>query len=620
MYTFVFIAQVDRELSEEMLSSSKKILQHKMPSLNKDWAEGLRILSESNCGWFWLTPGDADNRDLISEIVVERYAAIAFGNVLSASSGSTAQAILDAYGSGGASKVQELEGCFSAVIVDRHKHEVIVVGDLGGQRTLRYYTDEQTLIISPHDIALVATGSVPMEFDYVSATSSAIAGWSLRGKSLLKQVHACRPYEYIFWSHGKIQHIVNPILNPNQRIEPGDYRQISRNLDCLIETARANMRSVVANESIIGLDLSAGIDSRTVMSLLLSVKEPSSKILPICVGEANSLDVQTARRIAKLYRIPFSPTPVVFPSPDEFLDECDLLAFATNGDGNSSRFMIRPQEGYRRNEFLQLHGWGGELFRGYFYPPQSFRKAPELSLADANQIVSKKILKSPVLKRLVDFTDELKTRLSSVLNEYSVWSTDGYDLLDVFNLYEPFTVKGETRGRMTWRKQWSPFFSRQAIQLAFMMPSPICDFSRLHQESIRRFAPKAYWIRINGEQMLPFEGRNLMAYWLRKVDRCYWRVFRRTQRILHQQKFQSETRKIEQLRIDYLAKPLIDVVYDLMMSERSFARTILGRQGLESVLQEHQSHTKNHLNLLSSLIIIERWRILVEEIAYEAAK
>jgi hypothetical protein len=95
--------------------------------------------------------------------------------------------------------VRRLDGWFSAVIVELKTQKVYIISDLLGFRSLSYFFDGEFILVSPHDIPIVATGLYPVEIDLASAGSTVAFDWSLNGKSLLKNISVCSPHEYVTW-------------------------------------------------------------------------------------------------------------------------------------------------------------------------------------------------------------------------------------------------------------------------------------------------------------------------------------------------------------------------------------------------------------------------------------
>ena len=156
------------------------------------------------------------------------------------------------------------------------------------------------------------------------------------------------------------------------------------------------------------------------------------------------------------------------------------------------------------------------------------------------------------------------------------------------------------------------------VRMAYMMPSPIARYATIHLESLRRFAPRAYWVRVNGKLLL-FEGEGTIKDILKKMDRVYQRGLSRVQSALNRVRPASGCKDADQLAEDLLAGPLMKTVREVLMSDGSFALGIFGRQGVELLLKEHESRIQNHLEVLGLLVSMERWRAMVQGVARVAA-
>ena len=617
MYTFLFVANLEGKPCKDFLQRCARITKKWMPAFDIELTEGYSLFPESHSGWLWLTPPNSDDFSLISEAIDQQYAVIVFGDLVEDSHHNPAQTVYDAWVSGGWSQVRKLEGCFSSVILDRSNGRVVLIGDRMGRRALSYHTNDRVLIVSPHDVVLAATGRIPVEFDEVSISSVVAVQWSLRGKSLLKDVQTCHPSEYIQWSDEQIKSFSDSVINPHQRIIQGDCKAVSRNLDRMIEIGQTNARKFSANQQEFKCDLSAGFDSRVTWSLLLSVVDEPSRIIANSCGEANNIEVQTAHRLAKIYGTRFSSYIESPPSPDEFVARCDLLAFAMNGGTDGSRAIKYPTV-FSQNPKTYACGAGGEIFRGFYYPHEPYFTPLNLTPTDALQILRKKTQLANLPWKSPELAEAVLDRLNSVINELATFSGNGYDILDMFYLYERFGVWGAGQARQTWKDpRWSPFISPQMVQTAYMMPAPIAKFSTIHQESLRRFTPKTYWIRVNGK-LLFFEGEGSIKQWLKKIDNRYQGSLRRIKRVLNVGNVSRKTKDMNQLVHDFLAGPLLKIVREMIMDDDSFALKIFSKHGVELLLKEHESGVKNNTGVLGYLVSMERWRIMAQGVARDA--
>jgi hypothetical protein len=621
MHTFVFVANNTVDSCENLLQYCSQIVAKVIPTLEEDLAKNQTFLPENNCGWFWLEPARTENFRLFSEVIDEMYAVVAFGRVLDSTN--PARSILEAWLSGGGHKVHQLEGCFSGVIVDRLKGVFTLISDAIGQRTLRYYTDNQVLVVSPHDIAIVATGCVPVEFDFVSASSMASVHWSLGGKSLLKYVQTCHPSEHIQWEKGVMKSTLIPIIDSKERLAREDTQGIKSNLDQMIETARENLRSLIASssDSEIKTELSAGFDSRAVLAFLLSTVEPA-RITAYSVGDHNTLDVRVARQLANMYGLNFSSHTLNAAPCDDFIAHCDLMAFATNGDSSCVDLGTKSLPRFEPSPKLSLCGDGGEISRGRDYlgkdPYAKIPLSATLDSTEALKTLRKKLLTSNLPWRSEDYLNAVKTRLSDSVDRYSTISNDGYDILDMIYLYEKFSVWCSKQERSTWEPlRWSPFSSRKVTNLLYKMPAPIGNYAIIHEESIRRFAPKASLVPING-MTVPTQGEGSLSLLRRNIDRAYLKILREAKQLFM---FNNGSRSIQALRSAAIVGPLLEVVREVLTTENSFAIEIFGRNGVELLLNQLVlSRGIKHLDTVSRLISMERWRTMVQAVAEELPK
>lgn len=181
-------------------------------------------------------------------------------------------------------------------------------------------------------------------------------------------------------------------------------------------------------------------------------------------------------------------------------------------------------------------------------------------------------------------------------------------------------VWGASTARQTWgNPRWSPFLSPQMVKMAFMMPSPIARFATIHLESLRRFAPRAYWVRGNGK-LLQLEGEGTIKNMLKKTDRLYRGGLSRVQRVLSQFRPLGGSKDMDQLAEDVPAGNLLNTEGDILMPDGIFALEIFGRHGVDSLLKEHESRTHNHTEVLALLGSMEQWRAMVQGVAQEAAR
>ena len=564
-------------------------------------------------GWFYIFPEEPNDRGYISEYTNDQVAVVAFGDQAIPGSKTVAESVSQAWHRGGVDAARRLEGCFSAVILDLKRGAIYVVSDIMGRRTLRYFNNSETILISTHDIPVIATGLCPVEYNLESACSIVGCDWSLLGRSLIKKIDNCDPHEYVVWQNGELKQVYKPLITPENRIDAKDSKSILHRVDSIIEKIRASAREFCAQFPVITIDLTAGMDSRTVLGLVLSVAE-SSHIRAQTAGSVNNFEVQMAQKLSRYYKInheyhlPNTETATV----DSFLDYSKWLAFLANGDTNSKR-ATNPLPDLTTKPIPKCDGGGGEIYRGYYYPhPFSKQAIGQFSPDDIIKLLEKKFSRIKTLPwSIPDFPDSIRLRLKEIVYAHVKISSQPSDLLDLFYIYERYGRWGSWGARSVfWFNGLSLFASPTVARMAFELPAPISNNVLLHKTIIKRYLPRAYYWPINKTSLLPFMGDTKTKIFAQKT---YKRFIGRWEQLRNVLKSGDSLKTHEQVRADLFAQSYGDIFQDLLLCRDSIATIILHRSKLEEMLKEHISGQKNHLQALGFLITIEQWRNLIEE-------
>jgi len=616
MYSFLVCARKDQQSIEGLLNKSARITRSIMPSLDQNILSSHRMIPEINAGWFILYPDSITYQHLVTDFVDQDTAVIAFGDVIAPDVDSTARYISDIWKQWGVDGVRNLDGCFSAVIVDRIQHTLYVASDLMGRRTLRYFSNDGTLLISPHDVPIMATGMCPLEYDLDSAASIIACNWSLQGKPLLKSVAVCDPNEYVTWHHGKLGRVRQPLITVDERIASNDKIGVTKQIDLIIEKLRDSARILCAGETEIGAGLTAGLDSRTSLALLLSVVDPSC-IRANTSGSTSNFEVKTAKKLAAWYGFKHE-----FKMPDEkdasfFIPHSRLLAFVTNGDTNSKR-AIHPLPQIQDKPLVRFHGSGGEVYRGYYLAAPLTDKILENFTRTGVHVVLEGKFRGLGNLPWADpaIADNVRARLMTIIESLGTISSDPLDILDLFYLFERYGRWASMVPRATWaRGRYSLFDCPSAVKAAYKLPAPISNNCLLHRTIIKRYTPRAYYWFVNRESLLPLmscpPAYSMLTTFLRYRNKAFDRV-RRTFRL------SKHVQSSEQKWSEISASLLGPVFTDVLLNRDSISSCILSRKGLKQILDEHISKRKNHLQMLGFLMTIEQWRILMEETARAA--
>jgi hypothetical protein len=613
MYTFCFVVGSSAQAALSACTSAVSSVAACLPSLGSPGRVETTCLPEAHAAFATLKPEADVSPSLIQSTLTDAILVLVFGE--QAGVPRLANAVLREFLTSGVAGVSRMEGNFSAIIVERLERRVWLTGTLLGHRSLFYHASGGSFVASPHDLTLLGSGRAAFEIDYSSLASMVACDWSLMGRSLLANVVRCHPLEAVCFHDGRVSHEPLPMRELTERIEVRDTagmsRQVERVADALLSSVTAHVRA----EERVRCSLTAGMDSRALLAAICGVR--SGKVIDASTsGGESSQDVQVARRLARMVGAQHQrqePTP---PETDDFLGSLRLRAFFCSGDTNAKRAMTRTP---RLDPETPLHagGNGGEIFRGFFYQyfgvtgaaPSGLEPLGERLLRWRFRRLAKLPFGDPSFGRAV------RERLFFALSMAERCSSDPYDMVDLLYLFERYGRWGALQTSLPWRRTWTPFESVVAIREAFKLPAPIGKHCQVHSLLIRRFLPAAaYWIPINGGQLLALEGPGRVRYALRQALN--------TSSLLTQQvrrRLQKGARRSDELKAGFLSSELAQLTESLIAEQGSMSRVLFGERGVQTLLDRHRQK-RDQLAVVGVLLTAEMWQKLAAEIHARAPK
>jgi hypothetical protein len=612
MHTFLFCSGIKNEEVPSILDKACRITKKLLPSLGLDLKTAKEFFTMVQGGCFYLSPEIDDKQCLVSKLVKEDIITLVFGNIFRSNGKSAAEKVCDAWQTGKVEAVRRLDGCFSALVVEVKTRKIHILSDVLGFRSLRFFSDGECILISPHDIPIVATGLCPVEIDLPSAGSIVAFDWSLGGKSLLKKISVCNPHDYVTWQAGEIRRTYAPLVGWEGRISSQDQVGIGRHLDRMVENMLENTGSFCRNWPTVCMDLTAGNDTRAVLALVLATVEKSC-LRAATLGATHNIEVRTARRLAKMYNFHHEhnlhiPEKIIW---DDFVTNCRLRAFMMNGDTNCKRAADQMPSYYSGTPMLT--GGSGALYKGYYYKHSDGSRF--LKKLSSDVVMNFLMAKFPRIRKLPWQSNELPKRIAlrmaSVLGALNEISFCGADLLDLFYTYERIGRWGAMAARFTWRPLWfDPFASPKLFQMAFKLPPLILNDLLLHKTIIRRFLPGAYWVPVNKYEFLPLTGRSAAKTLVTKGIKSIGPKYLRLRDLLVTQEYAESH---EQARARCFAKLLKDSLSDLLLADDGIGKRIFEQNGLQSIIQDHVLGKRNNLQVIGSLVTLETHRHLLTE-------
>ncbi|MCR9164859.1 MAG: hypothetical protein ACE37F_15275 [Nannocystaceae bacterium] len=391
---------------------------------------------------------------------------------------------------------------FGALSFERAAATLTAVGDVTGQRSLRFAHADRVAIVSPHDVGILATGLVDFELDTASAASAFAVGWSMMGTPLARGLQRVEPMQRAVITTGGVQTTRLPALG--LATEPG------RRLEAAVVDAQlAYLDAALPGEGTIRVELSAGLDSRGSFASALAVR-PRGQLEVFSDGGPQSQDVRVAREIAARVGVAFdNPTPVR-PSHDAVVRELSHLAMAGNGTGEALAFMTNRPTDFARDPAVSVSGDGGEIFSGYYFPYRPFR-APS-DAVDPAAAFRAKFRMSGVGWAAPEVGAALEQRLDTLLAEIAADARGPLDTLDRLYLFERYGVWNTKLKRCHGNaSRFTPYASVRGIRAAYA--GSAADKRRCNPQYslLRTHLPQALSLPINGVRRPDLDGMGTLG-------------------------------------------------------------------------------------------------------------
>lgn len=555
------------------------------------WVDGV------NGGWVVLHPQLRGRRARLSVLDTPSHAILCVGAVLAKDG---ARAILAAYQEGGIPAVRELEGAFSTIIVDKRARRLTAFSDVVGTRALRYVCDGSAITLALTDGGLLAASPQPTAVDLVSAAAVVLAGWSLGGRPLMPAARMLSPDEILQADAGGFSVSKHSILaRDGATIDPnGEARARRAYESALVGGLRQEIELDLDSSAPIHFSLTAGVDSRHVLALLLAAGIPPTRMRAQTQGREGSLDVVWAKLICRMLGIRHHVTNPQAPDPAGFERNVNLLAYVMSGATDSKRALTAPVS--TDPGPLMLGGLGGEIARGYYYAYASGLATDATAEAIANTLAPKILLtetRAPIHREL---RKAVFQRLVQALQAFDRFAINTWSYLDHFYLRERYALWGS----LSWRRLWSgvvcPLGSSRAIGALAQLPNPWGD-RRLQADMMRRYLPTSlYWMPINERDLLPLHGPENHNRFQRRLVKIGATGIRRL-RSAHQGDPSSE-----KVRAALFANEVYEQVHDALLSQHSLAQQLIERPQLVALLERHRSE-QSALRPLGDLVTMDAW-------------
>ncbi|MEN6624702.1 MAG: asparagine synthase (glutamine-hydrolyzing) [Candidatus Sumerlaeia bacterium] len=274
------------------------------------------------------------------------------------------EVLLAMYAELGEACLDRLSGMFAFVVYDWLKGELFAARDRVGIKPLYYCSGDWGIGLASEIRALTAAGLADRRVSELAVEQFLCGGSIEAPATIIKGVFALRPGHSLRWSGGRLQieqYWRPPYIPEADKPAIGEREAAEQLTDRLEEAVRSQLISDVP----LGVFLSGGIDSSTVVAFMSRVGVPDIKTFSIGfdVGRAAFDETHIARRVAERYgtdhnEIILTGEDVAGALPG-FVSHLDQ----PSSDGLNTYFVSQHA---RRRITVCLSGMGGdELFAGY---------------------------------------------------------------------------------------------------------------------------------------------------------------------------------------------------------------------------------------------------------------
>jgi len=225
---------------------------------------------------------------------------------------SDTEVLLKAYGRWGDACLNQFRGMFAFAIWDAQRHRLLLARDPMGIKPLYYFTSDLHFVFASEVRTLLATGLMPRCLNTVGLLNYLAFGSVYDPGTLVEGIRALKPGHYLTWEDGSFrEQMFWDLLDGDSQAEaPSDERSLSsgqrQNAEAKLgEDLRAAVRLQMVSDVPVGIFLSGGIDSSSLVSILSSRAENSANTklntFSIIFRESDYNEAEYSRAVAQRF-------------------------------------------------------------------------------------------------------------------------------------------------------------------------------------------------------------------------------------------------------------------------------------------------------------------------------
>ncbi|HYE59963.1 MAG TPA: asparagine synthase (glutamine-hydrolyzing) [Candidatus Kapabacteria bacterium] len=212
---------------------------------------------------------------------------------------SDTEVLLKSYMEWGEECLQKLNGMFAFAIWDKKKETLFAARDPLGEKPFKYYHDEDRFVFASELKAILTDPSIPRVVDWQAVDLAMTYRFTPAPGTGFQNIHKLPAGHKLLWKNGNIR--IEPYWQAHSFAEENTTRSLEEWKTLLWETFRASVHGRMIADVPIGVFLSGGLDSSSVVAAMAEIT--TAKIKTFSVGFKNQPHNETpfAKMVAKRY-------------------------------------------------------------------------------------------------------------------------------------------------------------------------------------------------------------------------------------------------------------------------------------------------------------------------------
>ncbi|MGE0681333.1 MAG: asparagine synthase (glutamine-hydrolyzing) [Candidatus Binatia bacterium] len=212
-------------------------------------------------------------------------------------SNSDTEVIVHLYEEFGEDFVKHLRGMFAIALWDKKQEILILARDRLGKKPLYYAEHEGRLLFGSELKALLVDG-LSREIDSQALHEFLSYNYIPGPRTIFKRANKLQPGHYLVVSHGRLT--IKPYWSLESSLEPdGGTKPVALYLEQLTELLREAVRYRLISDVPLGVFLSGGIDSSTIVAIMREVTSSPIKTFSIGFEDESFNELPYARAVAE---------------------------------------------------------------------------------------------------------------------------------------------------------------------------------------------------------------------------------------------------------------------------------------------------------------------------------